>query len=92
MDKRKLIRTLAERTQSSLSQTEQFVQQFCQLIAEELTNGNEIRLRNFGSWRVKTIKERMGRNPRNGEAVYIRERKKIVFNAGLELLDSVDCY
>nr|DAR86407.1 MAG TPA: DNA binding protein [Caudoviricetes sp.] len=90
--KDRFIRQLAERSHQSLAQTEAFVNQFCQLVTEELSQGNEVQLRNFGTWRVKTLKERLGHHPQTGEIIYIRERKKIVFKAGLELLDNVDFY
>ena len=39
----------------------------------------------FGTWRVKTRKGRMGRNPKTGESLWIKPRKTVRFRAGVDL-------
>lgn len=51
-------------------------------IADTVAGGGRVELRDFGTFTPKTIKARVGRNPRNGEAVYIPERTRMWFTAG----------
>lgn len=52
-------------------------------IIESLARGETVELRNFGVFKVRTRKGRMGRNPRTGEAVSIPERKIVNFKPGM---------
>ena len=46
-------------------------------IVEALRRGESIEIRGFGSYKVTTRKARIGRNPKNSEAVQIPEKKAI---------------
>ena len=50
-----------------------------------LLKGNKIEIRNFGVFKVKKRKPRMGRNPRTNQPVPVPERKTVVFKPGLEM-------
>lgn len=55
-------------------------------IAEALSNGRNVELRNFGVFEVQVRKARIGRNPNKPEKdVVIPERAVIKFKAGKEL-------
>ena len=54
-------------------------------IAEALARGNRVELRGFGTFSVKTRSSRVGRNPRTGEAVLVREKHVLRFKAGKSL-------
>ena len=49
---------------------------FIQII-ESLRKGDSVEIRGFGSYKVKTRKARIGRNPKNSEPVQIPEKKAI---------------
>lgn len=44
----------------------------------------------FGKFEVKDVKERVGRNPKNGEACIIPKRKAVKFKAGKRFSDEVN--
>lgn len=48
-------------------------------IAQGLKAGRRVMLHGFGSFRVRTLKARQGRNPKTGTPVAIPERKKVAF-------------
>jgi len=46
-------------------------------IKKALLRGENIEIRGFGSYKITKRKARIGRNPKNSEAIQIPERKKI---------------
>lgn len=52
-------------------------------IVKALAAGERIELRNFGVFKVKSRRSRIGRNPRTGETVSVPPRKVVVFKPGL---------
>ena len=49
--------------------------QFCGLLAENLSAGNAIEFRGFGTFSIRTHKSRPARNPRTGEIIQLPECK-----------------
>jgi integration host factor subunit alpha len=64
-----------------LSRTESadMVNNVLDLIADELTRGNSVKLSSFGTFMVRHKRERLGRNPKTGEEVPITPRRVLVF-------------
>jgi len=60
-------------------QVERMVEQVFKHMANVLSQGQRIELRNFGTWAVKTRKPRIARNPRTGEKISVSEKKTIGF-------------
>ena len=54
-----------------------------------LKSGDEIEIRKFGSFRVRTRNARRGRNPKNGEAVAVPSKNIVFFKMGRELKESL---
>jgi integration host factor subunit beta len=54
-------------------------------LTRELTTGNRIELRGFGSFGVKLRRARQARNPKTGAAVEVAARRIPFFRAGKEL-------
>lgn len=52
-------------------------------IIESLIRDEKVELRNFGVFKIKTRRERIGRNPRTGQIVPVPPRKVVVFKPGL---------
>ncbi|MFC1667681.1 HU family DNA-binding protein [Candidatus Omnitrophota bacterium] len=59
------------------------VQMTFDIIIDALTKGEKIELRNFGVFKIKSRKGRMGRNPRTGQQVPVEPKKVAVFKPGL---------
>lgn len=58
------------------------IQRFLDEIIKELGNGNRLEFRNFGVFESRTVKPRLGRNPRTGDIVEIPEKKTVRFKVG----------
>ena len=61
---------LAENTVTSVAES------FLKFIQISLRDGNEVKFEKFGTFYVKDVPERMGRNPRTGESILIPARKR----------------
>ena len=59
------------------------VQKSLDAIVEALAQGETVELRNFGIFKVKSRKGRIGRNPRTGEKVPVPPKRVVVFKPGL---------
>jgi len=60
-------------------QVERAVEQVFKHMANVLSQGKRIEIRNFGTWAVKIRKPRVARNPRTGEKVSVGEKRTIGF-------------
>jgi nucleoid DNA-binding protein len=90
MTKRDLVVRIAGETGLIQNKVAEIVQKTLDYIADELAEGRDIELRNFGVFEIQTRKSRQGRNPkRPQETVSIPERKIVKFRAGRELKDRV---
>lgn len=58
---------------------------FEDVIEAELVAGNDVQLTGFGTFYVAQTTERMGRNPKTGEALMLPARKAPKFKAGSNL-------
>ena len=54
-------------------------------ITQSLADGKRVELRGFGAFSVQHRRERIGRNPRTGEAVQVEEKFIPRFKTGKEL-------
>ncbi len=91
MTKRDLVVKIASETGLIQSDVADVVQKTLDYMADELADGNNIELRNFGVFEVKVRKSRKGRNPNRPEnEVVIPERVVVKFRAGKELKERVE--
>jgi nucleoid DNA-binding protein len=65
------------------------IQKYLDHLIDILATGETIELRNFGVFKVKMRKPKMGRNPRTGEAVPVPAKKTVVFKPGLIMKQKV---
>ena len=82
MDKKDLIVQLAKKTGSTQSSAKKFLEAFTDLIADNLTVDNKIRIVGFGTFEVRTRSERKGINPATKEEIIIPASVTPVFKAG----------
>ena len=66
------------------------VDAFIETLIDCLNDGCVVKFVGFGKFELKTMKERMGRNPQNGEEYVIPEHKKVKFYAGETLTDKMN--
>lgn len=86
LTKRDLVIRISEETGLVQQQVLDVVQKTLDHIAEALSKGDKVELRNFGVFEVKIRKARVGRNPNAPERdVPIPERAVVKFKPGKEM-------
>ena len=91
MTKSELIAQLATRhTQFSIVDIEMAVKTILDALAKNLSRGERIEIRGFGSFSLSFRPARLGRNPKSGERVQVPAKYVPHFKAGKELRDRVD--
>lgn len=90
MNKTELTKTIADKTGKSQKETKAFLEAFESTVKEMLAKGGKITLIGFGTWDVQDVPARTGRNPRTGEPLQIKPKKKPRFKAGAELSSAVN--
>jgi nucleoid DNA-binding protein len=88
--KRDLVLRISEETGLIQQDVLEVVQRTLDYIAEALSKGDKVELRNFGVFEVKIRKARIGRNPNLPSTdVPIPERSVVKFKAGKEMRTEV---
>ncbi len=59
-------------------------------IKSALNKGENVELRGFGTWSIKTQKARLSRNTRTGEKIETPEKKKIRFKMSKKLFKKIN--
>jgi len=87
--KKDIVMRVSNETNLTQIDVKKIVQRSLDVILESLERGETVELRNFGVFKVKTRRGRIGRNPRTGEEVTVPEKKVVVFKPGLVLKHKV---
>jgi len=90
MTKKDIIIRIAEDTGLKQIDVKEVVQRTFDIIIDSLCTGKKVELRNFGIFKVKTRKGRLGRNPRTGEGVTILDKKVVSFKSGMKMKIDVE--
>lgn len=61
-----------------------------QSVSNSLVSGEGARVDSFGTFRVKDVPERQGRNPKTGDVIIIPAHKSVVFKAAEALKAAVN--
>ena len=69
--KKDIVVKIADDTGIKQIEVKKIVQKTLDDVIESLARGETVELRNFGIFKIKTRKGRVGRNPRTGESVSI---------------------
>ncbi|PIP21299.1 MAG: integration host factor subunit beta [Candidatus Omnitrophica bacterium CG23_combo_of_CG06-09_8_20_14_all_40_11] len=89
MTKKDIILKVSDETNLKQIDVKKIVQKTFDCIVEALIRGEKIELRNFGVFKIKQRKSRIGRNPRTGQVIPVPPRKVVVFKPGLEIKKKV---
>ena len=90
MKKSELVAQLADQNDLSRRQAEKVVDDFLDLIKDELAKGEKVVLSGFGTFEVRTRVARSGRNPRTGEEIKVPAQKTPAFKVGKLLKDAIN--
>ena len=89
--KRELVNKICSELHGNLTQCDvlEVVQKCIELITVSLGKGDRVVLRNFGTFTVKEVKPKIGRNPKNPEKdVPIPARQVVKFKVGKTLKEA----
>lgn len=89
MTKKDIVMKVSNDTNLTQIDVKRIVQRTLDVVVESLERGETVELRNFGVFKVKGRRGRLGRNPRTGEEVNVPEKKVVVFKPGLILKQKV---
>ncbi len=89
MTKKEIAIRVADETGIKQIITKKVLQKSLDVIIDILASGQNIELRNFGVFKVKSRKARIARNPRTGETVPVPPKKAVVFKPGLVMKQRV---
>ena len=87
--KKKLAKKLSNASTITIKDSEIFINHFISLFKENITS-KKIKIHNFGTFKIKTSPERMGRNPKSGKIYKIKSQKKVSFKASSELKNNLN--
>ena len=90
MTKADLVDEVARTVQITKKQAESIVNIVFESIVQSLRAGEKIELRGFGSFRLRSRKARIGRNPKTGERVEVPSKKIPYFKPGKELKELIN--
>lgn len=89
MTKKDIVMKVSNDTNLTQIDVKRIVQRTLDVVVESLERGETVELRNFGVFKVKGRRGRLGRNPRTGEEVSVPEKRVVVFKPGLILKQKV---
>ncbi|MFQ6103683.1 MAG: HU family DNA-binding protein [Candidatus Glassbacteria bacterium] len=89
MTKADIVERISATTGLTKKDTAMVINRFFEVVTEALSQGNNIEIRGFGSFKVKTRRARKARNPRTGETVDVPRRLVPTFKPSKELKDII---
>lgn len=88
--KRDLVTQISNNTNLGQAQVLEVLENFLSTVTSELADGNAVVIRNFGSFQVREMKGKIGRNPKNpGLDMKIPPRAVVKFKPGKEMKEKV---
>jgi integration host factor subunit beta len=85
LTKADLSKHLMDKLELTKKDADLLINSFFNSIVSALNSGEGVEIRGFGSFRLRSREPRMGRNPRNGLAVYVPSKRVVYFKLGKEL-------
>ena len=89
MNRKELIESMAVKTGLSKKDAESALKAFIESVEETLMDGQKVALVGFGTFEPRERSERVGRNPKTGEAIHIPATRVPVFKAGKGLKEKI---
>lgn len=89
MTKKDIVMKVSNDANLTQIDVKKIVQRTLDAIVESLERNETVELRNFGVFKVKSRRGRIGRNPRTGQEVQVPEKRVVVFKPGLILKQRV---
>lgn len=90
MNKKDLIEAVADKLNLGKEDATSVVNSFVSSISTASSSGEDVSISGFGSFQIKTTKERLGRNPSTNESINIPQKSRVSFKAFKQLKDSLN--
>ena len=90
MNKKELIRSIAEKSDLSESAAKRALAAFIDTVQDHLRDGGQVVMVGFGSFELKQRSGRVGRNPKTGEKITIPATKAPAFKPGKGFKEAVN--
>src|SRR6056297_1749512 len=85
-----IVNALSRKTGFSKQKTEAFVKTLLNQVKDELQESGKASITNFGSFKVKNVAERQGKNPQTGDPITIPAHKRVSFSPYKSLREDVN--
>ena len=89
MNKTELVKSISEKAQLKVTDTEDLVNSFIETVTEQLKNKGKVTLVGFGTFSIAHRKEKTGVNPYTGKKIKIKSKNVPVFKAGKALKEKI---
>jgi nucleoid DNA-binding protein len=89
MTKKDIVLKITDVTGIKQVDVKRIVQKTFDVIVDSLNQNEKVELRNFGVFKIKERRARLGRNPRTGVGVPVPPRRVVVFKPGLEMKQKI---
>lgn len=86
----KLATLMALASGKELKLCEDFLQEFFRLIGDQISSGDNVRIKRFGTFKLTEVEARRSVNVATGESFEIAAHRKVVFVPAKELADAVN--
>ncbi len=83
--KDELIHQIAARAGLNLKETSKVIDAFTEVVREDVSQGQEVRLMGFGTWNLRDVAPRRVKSIRGGDQITIPARKRVGFSVGAVL-------
>lgn len=83
--KDELIHQIAARAGMNLKETSKVIDAFTEVVREDVSKGQEVRLMGFGTWNLRDVAPRRVKSIRGGNQITIPARKRVGFSVGAVL-------
>lgn len=88
--KKVLVDQIAQRTGQKRVVAKQIIQEFLDLVIDEIGEGNRLEFRDFGVFEVKNRAPRMAQNPKTLERVPVPAKRTVKFKAGRRMRECLE--
>jgi len=89
MTKTQLVTKLSEAGSVSKKESAAILDALADIVIKSVKKGEPVKMPQLGTFRLRKMKARMGRNPQTGEAIKIPARKKVGFTVAKSFKEAV---
>ncbi len=89
MTKRDLVNELSKKTGTTQRDAAKMIEALCEVICDQLSSGEEVKLNGFGAFQIRHRAPRKGRNPITGETMPVPATSVVTVKASGKLADTV---